>query len=134
MTKDININVENKFLLGKRDINVYHHSSGKAHMLRYNNYITLPLKLAVEEDYLYISIVMGPGHLENKSVVNLPSWADFEFSSRGNATLIHSGDRILLKIPPGPPVWQLRMTRSLSSSIDQPSDFVTIGDDLQEYR
>lgn len=103
-------------------------------MISHNSSITLPLKAVIEDDYLDISVVSGAGHLENKSVVNLPAWADFEFSSKGNATLIHSGDRTLLKIPPGPPVWQLKLTRSLSSIIDQPSDRVTIGDDQLEYQ
>ena len=92
------------------------------------------MRTTVEDDYLHISVVSGPGHLENKSVVNLPTWADFEFSSGGNATLIHSGDRTLLKIAPGPPTWQLKMTWSHFSIINQPLDRVIIGDDQLEYR
>jgi hypothetical protein len=102
-------------------------------MISNDSSITLPLKPVIEDDYLHISIVSGPGHLEGNCVVNLPSWINFELSSAGDANTTHSGDRTLLKIPPGPPKWQLKITRSLSSLIDQPSDRVTIGDDQQEY-
>jgi hypothetical protein len=110
-------------------LRVYHHASKSAHMICFESSITLPLKTVIENDYLHISIVSGPGRLEGNCVVNLPSWIDFELSSAGDAAITHSGDRTLLKIPPGPPTWQLKMTRSLDSIIDQLSDRVTIGDD-----
>lgn len=94
--------------------------------------ITIPLKSVIEDDYLHISIVSGPGCLEGSCVVNLPSWIDFELSSAGDAATTHSGDRTLLKIPPGLPKWQLRITHSLSSFINQSSDRVIIGDNHQE--
>jgi hypothetical protein len=133
MAKEINITIENKLVMEKRDMNVYHHSTRSAHLISHNNSITLPLRTSVEDDYLHISVVSGPGHLENKSLVNLPSWADFELSSQGNIIVAHSGDRTLLKIPPGPSTWQLKMTRSITSFINQVSDRVTIGDDRLEY-
>ena len=80
MAKEISITIENKLVREKRDLNVYHHSSGSAHMIRHNDSLTFPLRSSIEDDYLHISLVSGPGHLENKSVVNLPSWTDFEFS------------------------------------------------------
>jgi len=129
MMKEINITIENKLVMEKRDINVYHHFNRSAHLISYNSLITVPLRSAAEDDYLHVSIVSGPGHLENNSVVILPSWIDFEFTPGGNVTVIHSGDRTLLKIPPGPPVWQLKITRVSSSSVDRSSDRVIIGDD-----
>ena len=128
MTKQINITIENKLVLEERDMNVYHHSTRSAHMISYNSSVTLPLRPTFEDDYLHVSIVSGPGHLEGKCVVNIPSWVDFEFSSRGDVTVAHFGDRTLLKVPPGPPTWQLRMTRSLSSLINKAADHVIIGD------
>lgn len=133
MAKDIKITVENKLVAEKRDMNVYHNSTRSAHMISYNSSVTLPLKPVIEDDYLHVSVVIGPGHLENTSVVNLPSWADFEFSSEKNVTITHSGERTLLKIPPGLPMWQLRITRPISR-IDSSTDHVTIGDDLTGYR
>jgi len=132
MAKEINITIENKLVMEKRDMNVYHHSTRSAHLISHDSSITLPLKSGIEDDYLHISIVSGPGKLEGNCLVNLPSWVDFELSSAGDATTAHSGDRTLLKIPPGLPKWQLRISHSLSSLINQPSDRVIIGDDKQE--
>jgi hypothetical protein len=129
MAKEINITIENKLGMEKRDMNVYHYSTRSAHMISHDSSITLPLKPIIEDDYLYISIVRGPGRLEGSCVVNLPSWIDFELSSAGDAAITHSGERTILKIPPGPPTWQLKMTRALDSLIDQPWDRVTVGDD-----
>lgn len=133
MTKEINITIQNKLIMEKRDMNVYHHSTKSAHMISHDSSVTLPLKSDTEDDYLHISIVSGPGHLEGRCVVSLPSWVDFEFSSEGKLTVAHSGDRTLLKIPPGPPQWQLKMTRSFSSLMNPSSDSVTIGDDQLGY-
>lgn len=129
MTKGINVRIENKLIMEKRDMNVYHHSTRSAHMISHDSSITLPLKTVIEDDYLHISIVSGAGNLEYKSVISLPSWIDFELSSARDASIAHSGDRILLKIPPGPPTWQLTMKRSITALIKQSSNRVTIGDD-----
>lgn len=134
MAKKINITIENKLVMEKRDMSVYHHSTKSAHMISYNSSVTLPLRTVLEDDYLHISIVTGPGNLKNKSIVNIPAWLDFEFLSEGNISVAHSGDRTLLKISPGLPMWQLKMTRSLSSLTKQSSDSVTIGDDRLEYQ
>ena len=132
MAKQINITVENKLVVEERDMNVYHHSTRSAHMISYNGSVTLPFKHTEEDDYLHISIVRGPGQLEGKCVVNLPSWVDFEFSSRGDVTIAHSGERTFLKVPPGPPTWQLKMTRSISFLNEKTSDHVIIGEDQVE--
>jgi hypothetical protein len=132
MTKTINITIENELAMGQRDMNIYHHSTRSAHMISYNSSVTLPLKSVVEDDYLHISIVSGPGRLKNRSIVNLPSWIDFDISSADDVSVTHSGDRTILKIPPGLPRWQLKMTRS--SSIDQQAGCVTISDDSPEFR
>jgi hypothetical protein len=133
MAKEINVTIENKLVLEKRDMNVYHHSTRSAHLISHNNSITLPLQPSVEDDYLHISVVSGPGHLINKSILNLPAWADFEISAEGKIVLVHSDDRTLLKIPPGPSTWQLRIKRSNTSIINQAVDRVTVGDDQLEY-
>lgn len=131
MAKEINITIENKLVIEKRDMNIYHHSTGSAHLISYNSSITLPLRPMLEDDYLHISLVSGPGPLAGNCTVNLPSWADFEFSPGGDVFVTHSGsgNRTLLKIPPGPPIWQLKITRSISTPFKQSSDRVTVGDD-----
>ncbi len=63
----------------------------------------------------------------NDCWLDIPSWCDFTVSSLGNGDLIHSGDRTLLRIPPGLPVWQLKITRS-SGHVHAPiEDYITIG-------
>jgi hypothetical protein len=111
MPEICNVTIENKLIPERRDINVYHHSTSSAHIISYNNSFTLPLRSAGDDDYLHISAVRGPGRLKNDCLIDLPSWADFEFSSEGKVTVIHWDDRTLLKIPPGPPSWQLKITR-----------------------
>jgi hypothetical protein len=129
MIKEIKIIIENKLRIEKRDMNVYHHASKSAHMISYDCSITLPLNSVIDGDYLHISIVSGPGRLESSCVINLPSWIDFELTSAGNAIVTHSGNRTLLRIPPGLPIWQLKMTWSLDSIINHSLDRVIVGDD-----
>jgi hypothetical protein len=121
MPEEIEITVENKLITEKRDLNVYHHSTQSAHIISHNSSITLPLGTNGDNDYLHISVVKGPGYLEKNCLINVPSWADFEFTSKESVTAIsitHSHDpdgaRTVLKIPPGPPAWELKITRSTS--------------------
>jgi hypothetical protein len=114
--KDIMITIENKLVIEKRDMNVYHHGTRSAHMISYNSSITLPLKTTESQDYLYFSIVCGPGSMEHPSVVNLPSWLNFELLSEGKLMVQHSDERTLLRIPPGLPGWQLKLTRANSGN------------------
>jgi len=124
----IAITVINKLIAEKRDLNVYHHSNRSAYMISHNSSITLPLKSSAEGDYLHISIVSGPGNLEKDCLIDMPSWVDFKFFSQGNLTITHAGDRTFLEIPPGPPLWQLKITRPNNLLNAPPSDQVTIGD------
>ncbi len=123
--KDIMIKIENKLVIEKRDMTVYHHGTRSAHMISYNSSITLPLKSTESHDYLYFSIVSGPGSMEHCSVVDLPSWLNFEFLTEGKLLVQHSDGRTLLRIPPGLPGWQLKLTRSTSGS-EKSSDGVYI--------
>jgi hypothetical protein len=122
----ITVTVQNKLKKEKRDLNVYHQSTRSAHIISHNSSITLPLRTIGEDDFLHISVVSGPGNLWQNCLIDLPSWANFEFSSEGKVTFTHSSDRTLLKIPPGPPKWELKMTRPAEVSGIQ-EDKVTIG-------
>ncbi len=130
MTKQVDITVRNKLVTEKRDINVYHHSDRSAHIISCNSSITRGIKPVQEEDFLQISIVSGPGHLKNDCVLDLPSFMDFRFWAAKEVTLIHSGERTLLKIPPGPPIWEIKMTiPKRFYSMDSPNgNHVIIGD------
>jgi hypothetical protein len=132
MSEGTDIIVENKFILEKRDISIYHHSTGSAHIISQNSSITLPLREVGQGDYLHLSVVSGPGDLQYDCWVDLPSRLDFQFSSAGKVTgfaFTHSGDRSLLKISPGPPNWQLKLTRptDLSSTGRLSNDNVIVG-------
>lgn len=145
MREEIEITVENKLITEKRDLNVYHHSTRSAHIISHNSSIILPLKTDEEDDYLHISVVKGPGGLGNDCLINLPSWVDFQFISQEGVTgitLAHSHDcsvdTILLKIPPGPPAWDLKITKPISVSSGSQSALtgnkVTIGDTRPGYQ
>ena len=130
MPKECEIKVENKLKKEKRGINVYHKATKSAHIISYDSSIKIPLQTAAEGDFLHLSVVRGPGNLWNECFVVLPSWADFEFSSEGTVVLSHFGNRIILKVRPGPPNWQLKMTRFPKSiDVTPDADTVTITDE-----
>jgi hypothetical protein len=126
--EEIEITVINKLTAEKRDLNIYHHSARSAYMISHNSSIVIPLRTVAEGDYLQISIVRGPGNLEKDCLIDLPSWVDFKFFSQGNLTVTHAWGCTLLEIPPGPPVWQLKITRPTSLLPALTPDQVTIGD------
>jgi hypothetical protein len=104
----IEITVRNKLVTDKRDLNVYHHSNRSAYMISHGNFITIPLGTVEDGDYLNFSIVSGPGSMGKDCQINPTSWCNFTVSGLGNGGLTYSVNRTLLKIPPGPPVWQLK--------------------------
>jgi hypothetical protein len=129
--KQVDITIRNRLTNDKRDVNVYHHFNRSSHIISYNSSITRGIKMLKENDYLHISVVSGPGHLKNYCILDLPSFVDFKFSLTGEeVTLVHSGERMLLRIPPGPPIWQLKMIIPKHSSIIDSlnGDYITIGD------
>lgn len=139
MPEKIEITVENKLKTEKRDLNVYHHSTHSAHIISHNSGIILPLRTNEENDYLNISIVKGPGYLEMDCFINLPSWADFDFTCQECVTAIsithaqgQNNARTIIKIPPGPPAWLLKITRPgrLASNyrFTKKGEYVIIGD------
>lgn len=127
--KQVEITVRNKLLKEKRDINVYHHANKSAHIVSCNSAITRGIKPVEEDDYLHISAVSGPGILKDDCVLDLPAFVDFRFSLPGEVTLIHSGARTLVKIPPGPPLWELKITMpEWTDGKTLNGDHVTVGD------
>ena len=131
MTEGCAVTVKNRLITDKRDINIYHHSTRSAHIISHHSSITLPLRTVGEGDYLDISVGRSPGNLWRNCLIDVPSWSDFQFSSQGNITVIHSGGRILVKIPPGSPDWEIKITRpnGLPSAVPPSEDNVIIGDD-----
>lgn len=130
MTDAVHIVINNQLIIEKRDINVYHNFTKRACIISKNSSVTIPLQPNGQSDYIHISVVRGPGDLWKTCILDLPEWVDFEFSSICHIIFNHSGGRLFLKIPPGPPTWELKIT----SPIDAPAiipvngDFVAIGD------
>ena len=136
MPGKLNITIENRLALEKRDINVFHHATRSAHIISHHSSFTFPCDCCGEDDYLQVSVASGPGNLWMDCLINLPSWVNFEFFSEGKLTVIHSNDRssTLLKIPPGPPTWELTLRWPSRLSHAHPStgtglNHVTIGDE-----
>ena len=139
MPEEIEIIVQNRLITEKRDLNLYHYSTKSAHIISLNSSITLPLAANGEKDYLQISVVKGPGYLERNCLIDIPSWVDFDFTSKESLTgisITHSHDpdgaRTVLKIPPGPPAWELKITRptrlASNGQFTKKRDYVIIGD------
>jgi len=131
MGKYVNIVVLNRLLKERRDINVYHHANQSAHIISCNSSLTRGIKPVNEKDYLHISVESGPGHLKNYCVLDLPSFVDFKFSLNcEEITFFHSEKRVLLRVPPGPPVWRLKVTIPTTLSVIDTlvGDHVIIGD------
>lgn len=126
--KKFEITVRNRLVTEKRDMNVYHHADRSANLISHSSSITIALNTVEEDDYLHISVVRGPGKLKKHCVIDLPSRVNFNFSLVGNGTITHSNGRNLLAIPPGPPVWQLRITLPSGHVNTSTEDYITIGD------
>lgn len=129
----IAITVWNRLVKEKRDINVYHHANRSAHIISYNNSLACGIRPVQTDDYLHISVVSGPGYLKHFCILDMPAFMDFKFTPMGEATLMHQGSRTLLRIPPGPPTWELKMTVPRLSSVNRSltGEYITVADDGQ---
>jgi hypothetical protein len=128
MPEIVEISVENRLDKDGRAVNVYHHATRGTHIISYNSLLTIPLQIEEEGDYLHISVVSGPGHFWQECVIALPAWASFELASEGKLTFHHSSLENRLIIPPGPPLWRLKITRRTGGTHAQTQDRVTISD------
>lgn len=135
MTKDIpikrmDITIHNRLIKEKRDINVYHHSLQSAHIVSANSSLTRSIEPAANDDFLHISPVVGPGRLKNWCILDMPCFINFNFTPAGEVNLEHCGERTLIRIPPGLPTWELKMTipDRLPPADSINGSHVTIGD------
>lgn len=128
MTEQVNITVENRLITEERDINVYHYSTRSSHIISHSSSVTLPLRNTEEGDYLHISVVSGPGDLRNDCRIDLPTWVDFELSTEGKVVITHQFNKTRIRLPPGPPSWQLRITKTTASQHTKLQGTVIIGD------
>ena len=127
MAEKTDIIFENNLLIEKRDLNVYHRKSKGVHFISRGSSVSVPLHAASENDFINLSVAVGPGYMERQNIVDLPSWLNYEFQSEGKFAAIRTGDRTLLKIPAGLPEWKLKLTLS-ASNLRQDRDRVIISD------
>lgn len=123
------INVQNRLIKEKRDLNVYHKASKSAYMISHGNEISIELESDEDGDYLHLSVVTGPGSMKGESWITVPSWCRFTVSGLGNGDIAYCGEDTMLKVPPGEPKWQLKITRRPGSPAGHSPALVTIGDD-----
>lgn len=128
MTTPIKLTVRNKLISENRDLNIYHHSDRSAYIISPNNVITISLNPHENSDYIHLSIVSGPGNLEKECLLYLPSWCSFTFTALGNGEITHHASHIWVKIPPSPPLWQLKIFCPPHPYPLPPYDTITIGD------
>jgi hypothetical protein len=126
--KEVDITVENKLGIDKREINVYHHARKNSHLISFNSTISTRLKTSAENDYIHISVGRGPGDLKNGCSIHIPSGLDFQFSSEGKVTITHTKTKTGITLPPGPPTWELKLSWSGESPVHRRQEVVTIGD------
>lgn len=103
--------VRNKLVRDKRDISVYHSFGSSAHIISCGSAVSVPLSTVEQDDYLHFSLVRGPGIFWQGCVISLPAWVDFRLGPAGSVTVTHSANRTHLELAPGPPTWELRITR-----------------------
>ncbi len=132
MKEKVVISVENKLIKEKRGINIYHHATNGAHIISHGSSLKIPLETAEKDDYLHISLITGPGHLWQSCFIIMPPWVDFEFSTEVKTTITHLSSKIILKIQPGPPGWQLKITCPAEAAHKKSTTRLIITDETQD--
>lgn len=123
------IEVKNKLVQEKRDLNIYHHATRSAYLISHSNVVKVALGDFGEGDYLHISVVSGPGNLVKDAWIDMPSWCDFSVTGLSNGEISHRGDRTYVRIPPGPPDWKLEIKGSPAHAGKEIKNHITIGDE-----
>jgi len=138
MSDVLTIEVKNRLLETKNQIQIYHYFTRLSDKVAWNQSITFPLmRLASggREDFLEISIVKN----QNKSIdelvdtclIDIPAWVNREFISEekiGVAILHEEHGRTLVKIFHSPCTWKLKVLRPPYSN-PQNGDQIIIGDE-----
>lgn len=131
MENTIEIKFDNKLLIEKRDLNIYHRKNKGTHLISYGSSVKIPLQIMSEGDYVNLSVAVGPGYMERQNTVELPYWLNYEVLSEGRIGATHTGGRIRLKFPAGLPEWTLKL--SLSKSHNEHSEGrVVISDENEQ--
>ncbi|MCP4147443.1 MAG: hypothetical protein GY757_06805 [bacterium] len=73
MWNTIEITVENKLNLEKRDLNIYHCFKKRSYIISFGSSTKIALASTAENEYLHISAVRGPGDLKSNLFIDLPA-------------------------------------------------------------
>ena len=126
------VEIKNQLIHSQRCINVYHHHTGIADTICFNQSISLPLRVLTHgnrRDYLQISVEKEVECSHCFYLINLPVWAHFQLQLKGQSGIsaTYSKDRQLLKLALSYDYWQIKIYRPTESDFST-IDFVTIQD------
>ncbi len=119
------VEIKNQMKSSQQCIRVYHHHSGIADIICFNQSISLSLRELTrsrQKDYLEISVEKEAECSHCFYMLNLPSWAHFQLDIKGRSDIsaTYSRERQLLKLFLSYDFWQIKIFRPTES------DFSTI--------
>jgi hypothetical protein len=131
------IEVKNQLENSRRCIEVYHHHTGIADIICFNQSISLSLQALTgskHRDYLQISVENREEFSQYFYIIDLPSWAHFHLNLKGqsgiNAT--YSGGRNILKLSLSYDFLRIKIFRPTGSNLSA-ADCVAIQDSLRQW-
>jgi len=122
MIKPNTIKVTNNFKEGHRRIIVHNNSNGEDCIIPWNNGNNQKeFEVPRPGNFLLLTITPGPGNM-GRCKIDLPDNSNFNFNfipaGIENVT-VASSNSTALRIPPGPPVWKLRIVNATDSPEQQ---------------
>jgi hypothetical protein len=126
------IEVKNQLVNSQRCINVYHHHTGIADIICFNQSISLSLREITgnrQRDYLQISVEKEAKCSRGYYLIDLPSWAHFQVNLKGRSGIAatYAGNRHILKLTLSYDFWQMKIFKPTGNDFST-NDSVTIQD------
>jgi len=137
MPEQLHMSIINKLSKEKRDISLYHHRDKSAYIVSHNSKVEISMSAQEEGDFLHLSIVSGPGNMNLPCRISFPPWCNYSISGLGNGDVCRSSNETLITIPPGSPVWQLKLTLPAKSDLPEIADdkgFIIVGEFTDDRR
>lgn len=115
------VEIKNQLRSSRRCIKVYHHHTGIADIICFNQSISLSLRKLTrtgQKDYLQISVEKEAECCHCFYLIKLPSWVHFQLNLTGRSGISanYSRDRQLLKLYLSYDFWQIRIFRPTESN------------------
>ena len=126
------IEIKNQLENSHSCLNVYHHHTGIADSIYFNQSISLSLREFTgdkQRDYLQVSLEKGARNSRYFYLIDLPSWVHFHVNLKGRSNIAtsYSGDRHILKLTLSYNFWQMKIFRPTAGNFST-SDSVSIQD------